>query len=575
MSQLRAERASEKGQVSVELMAALFDKLVEKLIIEGQTQFRLHPQAGCEVAKDGIYRPRPDLEVNPKAINTFIRSIIARHQCRLIDEIAMADIKQVVGGALLYDVVMGEGRQAVVRTLKCKVTECSPVEFELAITILSPVMAGYGQVLNVDKAPDSKALSRWLDDFVNRLFALKNRPKDVIFAPNKNRPLVTVTGGIRSVEDVLMDGSTPITKRLSEVLFEGGLTPVQRKEMAENPGMACVDFDLAYATSKGHRCRVNIADALDLNYQSAPVITMRLLHDKPWTTKELPLPRVVLDTVLQTKMGLVLICGSTGSGKSTTLGVLIDYLLKRSSINLLAMENPIETIFDPMDYPRSNITQRELGRHTVSSHRGMMSAVRQTLNVAMVGEIREAEDALMALDLAKTGHLIFATLHANSVGESIARLIEMFPPDREQKIREMLATHYKMGLAQSLVQGLWGQTELVMEIMKLTPKLQGCIRGDKMDGPQLSMRELIEESSAVGNQSIDQALVSLYHDGKINEDILMYNSPDPTSLILRQSKLGLRLTKRWDPTGALIEEDLSGRMSLGFGQIDGGFSLKK
>jgi twitching motility protein PilT len=253
-------------------------------------------------------------------------------------------------------------------------------------------------------------------------------------------------------------------------------------------------------------------------------------------------------------MGLVIIAGTTGSGKSTTMGALIDFLLKNKSLNLLTIENPIETIFPALEYPKSSVSQREVGKHAMSQPSAMQSAVRQTLNVAMVGEIRNDRDAMMALELAQSGHLIFATLHAGTTGESIDRIVEMFPADHSKKMRELLATHYKLGIAQTLLKGVQGQTELAIEIFKTNADTKAFITNTQKDDRQFSMREIIEMYSATGCMSYDQCLVKLFNEGKINEDIMMFNSPDQDALIYRQGKLGVKLSTKWDPVGSKLDK---------------------
>jgi Tfp pilus assembly pilus retraction ATPase PilT len=185
------------------------------------------------------------------------------------------------------------------------------------------------------------------------------------------------------------------------------------------------------------------------------------------------------------------------------------------------------------------------------------SSVRQALNIILVGEVRNASDMHLVLDLAQMGHLVVTTLHCQTVGASIPRIVEMFSPDQERKIRELLATYYRMGLAQVLVKGVHGQIELAMDIMKTCRDVKDLIIGKQEVDRLFSMREIMElHASVLGTQSLDQSLVSLHNQGRINEDAVVFNSPDVASLIERQLKLGVRLSSKWDPTGARIEGDL-------------------
>lgn len=556
-------QTSAQGGLRPEQSGALFDRLLTRGLSVGESGFRLRPGQPVQTLRAGVLTPHPEQVLPADVLTLFVSHLIALDQHKPIDEVDEADHRRESGRTFFYDVVLPgpEGRQ-VVRTLRM-VFEWRQGIVRLDGDCEPAFLAGYPRCVDPGAAPTDGDLARWLDDFITRMFAASPRPKDIVLSPNRSHPFVTVTGGLRAVEDVLLSGGGRLTERIAQVLVKEAANPLVDQEIAANGGgLRRLDLDLAYKTRAGRRLRVNIADTFDVDNDHGPLITMRLLPERPWTLEQLPLPRQVLDTCLTTRMGLILICGTTGSGKSTTMCVIIDHLLKSRSINFLTIENPIETMFPARDYPRSIISQRELGKHTSSSHRGMESAVRQTLNMAMVGEIRNARDALMALELAQSGHLIFATVHAGSVGESIRRVVDMFPPDQEGKIREMLATHYRMGLAQILVKGTSGQTELVLEVMRTNADIQTLILDKQPPERQLVMREMLEIYGRHGCRSLDQALVELFKAGRITEDTLMFNSPDPAALVHRQLKLGVKLSSRWDPTGALIEQDMGDRLVL-------------
>jgi twitching motility protein PilT len=560
-----ASTASDKGKqprVAPTRLFEYFDTLLTTYLPQGIEVFRFEPDAPLQVGRGGVMQPIPQVTLQSLIVTTFIKRIISLNQYKLYEEVDDDDIRMALGGKLIYDVVLQGPRGPIARGFKASVFKHEKGA-GLHLELDPPFLVGYGGMADPGALNDEQ-LVEWFDDFATRMLARNNpRPKDVVFSPNKENPYVTVTGGLKPVEDVFIRGGAT-TERIARVLIRLANNPLVNEKVQKNGGrLQGLDLDMAYKTRAGRRFRVNVADSFDVEVDHGPLITMRILPDKPWTLDDLPLPRVVLDVVTNTRMGLVLISGTTGSGKSTTMGVLIDYLLKNKSINFLSIENPIETMFPARQYPRSIISQRELGKHTINLHKGLESAVRQTLSMAMVGEIRNAEDAAMALELAQSGHLIFATVHAGSTGESINRIVDMFPADQEKKIREMLAAQYRLGLAQILVKGVNGQTELVLEVMKTNPEIKLYMLKQQEPDRELSMRELLElYAETSGTQSMDQALVKLFKEGKISEDVMMYNSPDPEGLVLRQSKLGIKLSSRWDATGAQIAADTEQKLAM-------------
>ena len=531
-----------------------FDKMLVSCVLQGITEFHLRSGEFLKVKiKDSLVENNK-IKINEQFLEIILKKIISDNQNKNIENVEKKDFIAVSGGNLEYDIFLETPMGQKLRTLKCVPTVNDNEEICVILTLEPEIVIGYPDVFDVVRIDSEEKLESWFDDFTTRIMSMTNpRPKDILLHPNKSNPYLIVTGGLRPVTDVLF--ATGFTNRVSAMLVQKSKNPAVMSVLQKNNGcFDNLDIDIAYKTKAGKRFRVNIADVFDAETEHGCLITMRLLPDKPFTVEELKLPKVLTDTVFNLKMGLVIISGTTGSGKSTTMGALIDFLLKSKSLNLLTIENPIETIFPAAHYPKSSISQREVGKHAISQPAAMQSAVRQTLNVAMVGEIRNDHDAMMALELAQSGHLIFATLHAGTAGESIDRIIEMFPAEHSKKMRELLATHYKMGVAQTLLKGVQGQTELAMEIFKTNADIKAFITQTQKEDRQFSMREVIEMYVATGCMSYDQCLVKLFNEGKINEDIMMFNSPDQDALIYRQGKLGVKLSAKWDPVGNKLDQ---------------------
>lgn len=531
-----------------------FNKMLVSCVLQGVTEFHFDSGEFLKVkVKDSLVENNK-IKMNDQLMETILKKIISENQNKSIENVEKKDFAAVSGGNLEYDIFLETPLGQKLRTLKCIPSVNENEEISLKLFLEPEIVVGYQDVLDVTQIDTDEKLESWFDDFTTRVMSMNNpRPKDILLHPNKPNPFLIVTGGLRPVMDVLF--VTGFTNRIAAMLVGQSKNPAVSSMLKKNNDcFDNLDLDIAYRTKAGRRFRVNIADVFDTETEHGCLITMRLLPDKPFTVEALNLPKTLTDTIFNLKMGLVIISGTTGSGKSTTMAALIDFLLKNKSLNLLTIENPIETIFPALEYPKSSVSQREVGKHALSQPSAMQSAVRQTLNVAMVGEIRNDHDAMMALELAQSGHLIFATLHAGTTGESIDRIVEMFPADHSKKIRELLATHYKMGIAQTLLKGVQGQTELAIEIFKTNADVKAFITNTQKEDRQFGMREIIEMYTATGCMSYDQCLVKLFNEGKINEDIMMFNSPDQDALIYRQGKLGVKLSNKWDPVGSKLDQ---------------------
>ena len=550
-------------QTRAEELIGHFNKMLVAHVVKGYTEFHLNSDENIKVMINGSLMENSKINISKQLLETILSIIIATNQNKSVEQVEKKDFILVSGGIFDYDIYIDTDNGQQLRTLKCTPIISDDDRIFLKIVLEPEITMGYPQLVKISEIPTEEALEEWFDDFTTKVLAMENpRPKDILLQPNKRNPHLIVTGGLKPVMDV--EFTTGVTDRIARMLVRRSDNPSIIQQLRDNNDrFDNLDIDIAYRTRVGRRFRVNIADVFDAEAEHGCLITMRLLPEQPFTVEALKLPRILVDTIFGLKMGLIIISGTTGSGKSTTMGALIDYLLKGKSVNLLTIENPIETIFPSLQYPKSAVSQREVGKHTLTQSKAMQSAVRQTLNVAMVGEIRNDHDAMMAIELAQSGHLIFATLHAGTTGESIDRIVEMFPAEHSKKIRELLSTHYKLGLAQTLVKGVQGQTELAMEIFITNPDIKALIAKTQKEDRQFSMREIIEMYTVTGCMSYDQCLVKLFNEGKINEDIMMFNSPDKDALIYRQGKLGVKLSAKWDPVGSTLDKAFDAFSELG------------
>ena len=294
-------------------------------------------------------------------------------------------------------------------------------------------------------------------------------------------------------------------------LGEEILTPLQCEELVQELAggeLATLrvvgEADLAL-TIAGVRCRLNL-----FRQQGGWSAAIRLLNEHIPDLSELGLPKVVSDFPAYSQ-GLVLITGETGSGKSTTLAAILNQINRQEAKHILTLEDPIEYIYTP---DRCVINQREVGKDTQSFAAGLRAALREDPDVILVGEMRDLETIETALTAAETGHLVFGTVHTNSAADSIDRMVDVFPAQRQQQIRLQLSMTLKAVLSQQLLPRAGGGRVLACEVMKVDGAIRNLIREGKT--PQIA--NAIQTTGAAGNILMDRCLQNLRTAGVISEE---------------------------------------------------------
>ena len=294
-------------------------------------------------------------------------------------------------------------------------------------------------------------------------------------------------------------------------LGEEVLTPLQCEELVQELAggeLATLrvvgEADLAL-TIAGVRCRLNL-----FQQQGAWSAAIRLLNEHIPNLEELGLPTVAAEFPAYSQ-GLVLITGETGSGKSTTLAAILNQINRRERKHILTLEDPIEYVYTP---DKCVINQREVGKDTQSFAAGLRAALREDPDVILVGEMRDLETIETALTAAETGHLVFGTVHTNSAADSIDRIVDVFPGERQQQIRLQLSMSLKAVLSQQLLPKAGGGRVLACEVMKTDGAIRNLIREGKT--PQIA--NAIQTTGAVGNILMDRCLQNLRAAGTITEE---------------------------------------------------------
>ena len=264
------------------------------------------------------------------------------------------------------------------------------------------------------------------------------------------------------------------------------------------------EADLALTIAE-NRCRLNL-----FLQQGAWSAAIRLLNDHIPDMAELGLPKVAAEFPAYSQ-GLVLITGETGSGKSTTLAAVLNQINRNECKHILTLEDPIEYVYTPINCV---INQREIHKDTMSFAAGLRAALREDPDVILVGEMRDLETIETALTAAETGHLVFGTVHTNSAADSIDRIVDVFPAERQQQIRLQLSMSLKAVLSQQLLPKVNGGRVLACEVMKTDGAIRNLIREGKT--PQIV--NAIQTTGSVGNILMDRCLQNLRSAGTISEE---------------------------------------------------------
>jgi twitching motility protein PilU len=334
---------------------------------------------------------------------------------------------------------------------------------------------------------------------------VEKKASDLFFT--SNAPIkIKIEGQILPVNKQVL---TPETVRQTAFAL---MTPEQREYFVR-------EYELDFAISEPGlgRFRVNV-----FLQRGSPAMVLRYITADMPRLDTLGLPEVMTDLVLL-KRGLILMVGSTGSGKSTTLAAMINFRNENSSDHIVTIEDPIEFLHTNK---RSIVNQREVGLDTKSYSRALRGVVRAAPDVILIGEIRDHESMEAAINLAGTGHLVLATLHANNCAESLDRIINMFPREQHSQIFLDLSQYLRAIMAQRLVMGKDSRRVGAVEIMLNTPHIAELIK----KGDVVGCKEAIAASGERGIQSFDVALHRLYKDGRIPLEEALANADSRANL---------------------------------------------
>lgn len=321
----------------------------------------------------------------------------------------------------------------------------------------------------------------------------------------------------KKASDLHLQVGLPPTLRIDGVLSAVPGAPILTEQLIETLVFALLDddqkqillrdkeFDFSFAFGDLGRFRVNA-----YHERGNIAAAMRLIPNELRTIEQLGLPRVI-NGFADFPRGLVLITGPTGSGKSTTLAALIEKINVEKALHIITVEDPIEYTYKSK---KSLIVQREVHYDTYSFSAALRSSLRQDPDVVLIGEMRDLETIAAAVTIAETGHLVFATLHTNSAGQSIDRMIDVFPPHQQPQVRAQLGNILMAVCSQRLIPAMGGGRVAATEILMATPAVRNIIR----EGKTYQLEAVIQTGAEFGMQSMDRTLAQLIHSGIITYD---------------------------------------------------------
>ncbi|MEA2101174.1 MAG: type IV pilus twitching motility protein PilT [Thermodesulfobacteriota bacterium] len=296
------------------------------------------------------------------------------------------------------------------------------------------------------------------------------------------------------------------------------------------------ELDLAYSLSKVARFRVNC-----YKQRGSFGMVFRVVPTDPLSMEELNLPQVI-ERVSMERKGLVLVTGTTGSGKSTTLASMVNHINTHRNCHIITIEDPIEFLHRDR---KSIINQREVGSDTNSFAMALRAALRQDPDVILVGEMRDRETIDIALTAAETGHLVLSTLHTLDAVETIMRIVSTYPPHQHMQVRLQLAGVIKAVISQRLMPRKNGQGVVpATEIMVSTARIRECILNEKRSD---EIPDAIAEGTiSYGMQSFDQSLMSLVKEGHISYHEALRQATNPNDFELRMKGIQSTSDSKWE-----------------------------
>lgn len=324
-------------------------------------------------------------------------------------------------------------------------------------------------------------------------------------------PYFRISGHLQPINDQALNA-----EECQRLIFSM-LNNTQRKNLEQN-----WELDCSYGVRGLARFRVNV-----YKDRGTYAACLRALSSKIPNFEKLGLPDVVRE-MAEKPRGLILVTGPTGSGKTTTLAAMIDLINRTRAEHILTVEDPIEFVYEPI---KSLVHQRQLGEDTKSFANALKAALREDPDIILVGEMRDLETISLAISAAETGHLVFGTLHTSSAAQTVDRMIDVFPSERQTQVRVQLSNSLVAVFSQTLVPkknpkpGEYGRV-MAQEMMIVTPAISNLIR----EGKTAQIYSAIQTGGKLGMQTLEKVLADFYKAGTISFEAAMSKTSRPDEL---------------------------------------------
>ena len=336
-------------------------------------------------------------------------------------------------------------------------------------------------------------------------FSAKNGASDLHLSAGLP-PMIRVDGDVRRINLPAMEH-----KEVHALIYDI-MNDKQRKDFEE-----FFETDFSFEVPGVARFRVNA-----FNHNRGAGAVFRTIPSKVLTMEDLGMGKV-FQKVSEFPRGIVLVTGPTGSGKSTTLAAMLDYINNTRYEHILTIEDPIEFVHESK---KCLVNQREVHRDTLGFAEALRSALREDPDIILVGEMRDLETIRLALTAAETGHLVFGTLHTTSAAKTIDRVVDVFPAEEKSMVRSMLSESLQAVISQTLMKKNGGGRVAAHEIMIGTPAIRNLIREDKV----AQMYSAIQTGGALGMQTLDQCLQGLVKKGLVSREVAREKAKSPDSI---------------------------------------------
>jgi twitching motility protein PilT len=347
---------------------------------------------------------------------------------------------------------------------------------------------------------DTSAIDAWLE------LLWDHKGSDLLLSAG-SPPRLRLDGSLVSIQ-----GASELTPDEVSRVIRSVLLPVQLEAFTKNR-----DYDFAFSWQGRARMRGNA-----FNQRGSPALALRMIPMRIPSFEELQLPPI-MTYLANLPRGFVLVTGPTGSGKSTTLASIIDFINENRAVHVLTIEDPIEYLHH---HKRALVNQREVGVDSPSFERALRASLREDPDVMLIGEMRDLESIQIALTMAETGHLVFGTLHTYDAPQAIDRIIDVFPADKKDLIRIQLAGSLGAVVAQRLVNRVGGGRVGAFEVLLANNACRALIR----EGKTYQLRNVISTNQREGMQTLEMSLIALMNAGTITYDSAVETSMYPKDL---------------------------------------------